>query len=293
MTPDVALAVCRFLHDSAAMMLWGAFAYVWAFVPPPLSHHIAGRLAAFRLVAVALVTVTTIMALPVQTAMIGDGWPDALDRQMLSDVISATSVGKAWVDQTAAALCLIGAQTVPSALRPAATAVTAGLVLAALASGGHALIQGGGPGIAHQANDIVHVLSAGAWVGALLPLLLILSRFDRSPFQREAVTSLRRFSVAGNVAVALAIASGIANTLFIVGWPFDWSTPYRLMLTAKIAVVLLMAIMAVANRYWFAPRIGRTDGSAVRAIGRGTLTEIALGLIAILLVAVFGPLDPN
>jgi putative copper resistance protein D len=293
MTPDIALAACRFLHDAAAMMLWGAFAYVWAFVPSPLSGHIASRLAVFRLVAVAVAAVTTIVALPIQTAVIGDGWPDALNRQMLSDVISATSAGEAWFIQGAAAILLVVAQAAPPSLRPAATAVMAGLLLAGLASSGHALMQGGGLGVMHQANDVVHVLSAGGWVGALLPLLLILSRFERSSTQREAGISLHRFSVAGHVAVALAIVSGIVNTLFIVGWPLEWSTPYRLMLTAKIAVVLLMAIVAITNRYWFAPRIGRTDGAAVRAIGRGTLIEIALGLAAILLVSVFGMLDPN
>jgi putative copper resistance protein D len=70
-------------------------------------------------------------------------------------------------------------------------------------------MQDGWPGVAHRVNDAVHVLSSGAWLGALVPLLIILWRVDI----READLALRRFSTAGHVIVALVIASGVIDTL--------------------------------------------------------------------------------
>src|SRR5690242_14171420 len=71
MTPDSLLAACRFAHDAALMALWGASVYLWALVPRGLADQIGSRLNAIRLTAVFLAVVTTIIALPVETAMIG------------------------------------------------------------------------------------------------------------------------------------------------------------------------------------------------------------------------------
>lgn len=292
MAPDSLLAACRFVQDAALMALWGASAYLWALVPPGLASQIGNRLNVVRWSAVALAVVATIAALPVGTAMIGNGWPDAVNGPMLWDVLASTNVGTAWLVQAAAVLLLAVAQMLKSRQRLAATAIASGVALASLALSGHAVMQDGWQGIVHPLNDALHVLSAGAWGGALLPLLFVLSNFGKRPFEAEAATALRRFSMVGHVVVTLTILSGIANSLFIVGWPLGWSSPYRVMLTMKIAVVLAMLMMAVTNRYWFVPRLGRARASALHAIRSGTFIEIGLGLAAVLLVSIFGMLDP-
>ncbi|TPJ35203.1 copper homeostasis membrane protein CopD [Mesorhizobium sp. B2-8-3] len=293
MTPDTLLMACRFVHDAALMLLWGGFGYLATLVPRRLAEPVAERLTIFRLTAVSLALVTTCAALPLQAAMIGDGWPDAVNGQVLGDILVSTSVGKAWLWQLSAAGALAIAQSASARLVPMATAATAALALASLALTGHAVMQDGWQGVVHPLNDILHLLAAGAWFGALLPLVLVLARFGRPAFRAETATALRRFSTAGHWAVALAILSGIGNSLFIVGWPFGWSSTYRALLTAKIAVVLVMTSVAILNRYRFVPRIGRDRASALAAIRTGTLVEIGLGLAAILLVAIFGMLDPN
>lgn len=292
MTPDTLLAVLRFLHDATLMALWGSSVYLWTLVPPGLAEQTDHRLNAFRQSAVALALVSMIFALPAQTAMIGDGWSDAVNGQVLWDVLASTNVGTAWLVQTAAGILLVAAQLVASRLRPAATATASGLGLASLALSGHAVMDGGWQGMVHPLNDVLHVLSAGAWVGALLPLLLILPGYGKAPFEAEIAIALRRFSNVGHVAVALAILSGIANSFFIVGWPVGWSSPYRTLLMAKVTVVLAMIAMATVNRYWFVPRLGRARGPALQALRTGTAVEILLAAAAILLVAIFGMLDP-
>ncbi|MBZ9671543.1 copper homeostasis membrane protein CopD [Mesorhizobium sp. ES1-3] len=294
MSPEVLLAACRFVHDSSLMALWGAFAYLAVLVPQSVAEPVAGRLMIFRLAAASLTLVTTCLVLPLQAAMIGDGWPDAINTTVLSDILASTTVGKAWLGQLFGASVLAIAQCASPGLAPKVTAATSGLALATLALGGHAVMQDGWQGILHPLNDVLHVLSAGAWFGALLPLLLVLARFGQAPFQRDATAALRRFSTAGHWAVALAILSGMGNRLFILGWqPLGWTSTYQTLLTAKIAVVFVMTALAILNRYWFVPRIGRNRTSAIAAIRTGTLIEIGLGLTAILLVSIFGMLDPS
>ncbi|TPM34402.1 copper homeostasis membrane protein CopD [Mesorhizobium sp. B2-3-5] len=292
MMPDTFLMACRFVHDAALMMLWGGFGYLAALVPRRLAGPIADRLAGSRLVAVGLALATTLLALPIQTAMIGDGWTDAVNGRVLTDVLMTTSVGTAWLAQLAAVVILVFSQLSPARFKTAATAGAAALGLAALAFSGHAVMQGGWQGVVHPLNDVLHVLAAGAWIGALPPLLIVLAQFGQPPFKAEATVALRRFSTAGHWAVALAILSGIGNSLFIVGWPLGISPTYRALLTAKIVVVFLMTAAAILNRYWFVPRLGRHRASALAAIRTGTLAEIGLGLAAILLVSIFGLLDP-
>lgn len=285
---------CRFLHDAALMLLWGSFGYLAALVPRGLSEPAAARLAGLRFAAVGLVLLTTLADLPVQTAMIGDGWPDAISAAMVASVLTSTSVGTAWQGQLAAALILALSQLSPARLKAATTAAAAALGLAVLALSGHAVMQDGWQGILHPLNDVLHVLCAGAWFGALLPLLLVLATVGQAPIQREAAAALRRFSTVGHWVVALAILTGIGNGLFILGWPpLGWRSTYQMLLTAKIGVVLVMTALAILNRYWFVPRIGRNHTSAIKAIRTGTLIEIGLGMTAILLVSIFGMLDPS
>lgn len=294
MSPDTLLTACRFVHDGALMALWGCFAYLAALVPERLAEEVAGRLVGARLVAVGLALLSTLLSLPLQAAMIGDGWQDAVNGRMLADVVASTSAGKAWLAQLAGALAVTAAQVPTGRLGLVATAAASGLALATLALTGHAVMQGGWQGILHPLNDMLHVLAAGAWFGALLPLLIVLAKFGQAASRAEASVALRRFSTAGHWAVALAILSGTGNGLFIVGWPpFGWSSTYRALLTAKIAVVLVMTAAAILNRYWFVPRIGRHREAAIAAIRTGTLAEIGLGLAAILLVSIFGIMDPG
>jgi putative copper resistance protein D len=298
MEPDAALVVCRFLHDAGAMLVWGGAAYLAVLVPAGLAADVARRLWPCAILAAAVSVAATLAMLPTEAALVGNGWSDAFGPDALSGFLFDTTGGAGWSAQAAAALMLLGAVLVPARRRLAATAAAAGLALATLALTGHAVMRDGGAGEAQRLNDMLHVLSAGAWFGALVPLAMILRRLDAhtpdAPIRdADAATALRRFSSAGHAAVALAILTGIGNTLFIVGGvPADWSSPYQAMLSGKIAVVAAMVALALANRYALVPRMGAPAGDAVRTLRRTTLVEVALGVVAIALVAAFGTLDP-
>ncbi|WP_454856026.1 copper homeostasis membrane protein CopD [Rhizobium binxianense] len=291
--PDAALVFCRFLLDGAALFLWGACAYLRVLVPEDLRRETWARLGVLRKIAVACVAATTVAMLPLRAAIIGNGWRDALDPGTLSAVLLETTVGTAWLCQAAAAVLLLGAGILPGRFHMAATASASALVLASLAVTGHAAMNGGWLGIAHQANDIVHLLAGGAWIGALLPVLLILPHLKDRQRGSQARTALIRFSTAGHVAVALVILSGVANMLLILdGLPTNWTFGYQRLLALKIRLVAAMTAIAVVNRYVFVPRMSRSAGSP-RALACGTVAEIVLALAVIGLVAWFGMLEPT
>ena len=287
--PEPALVVCRFFFDGAALFLWGAAAYLSALVPRDLQFEIWAQLGLLRRIALACLIATAIVMLPLRAAIIGDGWLDALNLDSLLGVAFDTTIGTAWLCQSAGAILLLCTSLLPHGLRIGATALASAFILASLPITGHAAMNGGWLGILHRANDVVHLLAGGAWFGALFPVLLTLSRLKESHTRDQAIAALIRFSTAGHVAVAIVILSGIVNMLLILGGPpLDWTFAYQRLLTIKIGLVAAMTLIAIANRYVFAPRLRRRHKSLVV----GTMAEILLATAVIALVAWFGTLEP-
>lgn len=297
MEPDAALIVCRFIVYSAALFVWGASAYLWALVPQALSAAVGRKLFRPQWIAAALLLAVTLAMLPLRAATIGDGWADAVSWDMINSVLFGTTVGMQLQAQIFVSCLVMAAVLSPARHRQRNTAAASALVLASFSIIGHAAMDDGWLKVFHSANDILHLLAGGAWVGALLPVILILSH-DYAPdydgeMRGEANLALRRFSRAGHLAVAVVLATGAANTLMIVhGLPVQWAMPYQLLLTVKIVLVGVMVTLAIINRYVFVPRMANKDDRGLSALRRGTIAEIVLALAVVALVAVFGMLQP-
>ena len=167
------------------------------------------------------------------------------------------------------------------------------MLLASLTLTGHAALHEGWLGLAHRTNDVIHLLAGGFWFGGLLPLLPTLGLL-RDPTRHDgAVVALRRFSTLGHGAVALVLLTGMLNAALILGrWPTAWASLYQRLLIAKILLVAAMTALALLNRYAFVPRLRDRPTDAIRSIRCMALSEVALGLGAVALVALFGLLDP-
>jgi putative copper resistance protein D len=291
-TPETALVLCRLFFDAAVILIWGSSAYLYVLVSPELASVVGDRLRWLNAVAIAIAFAATAAMLPLRTAIIGDGWADLLTPEMLGAVLTQTDVGQAWIVQ-AGCVVLLGATVVlPSSYRQMGRAVCAALVLLSLTLSGHAAMNGGWLRVMHRVNDGVHLLSGGAWLGALVPVLLILPMLGRGALQADARVAVMRFSTAGHVAVALVLLSGIANTLLVLrGVPSDWSFNYQRLLSAKIAIVAAMVLIALINRYVFVPKFARDHSLLPLKIC--VITEIVLGLTVVALVAWFGMLQPR
>jgi putative copper resistance protein D len=292
-SPETAFVATRFLFDLPAVFLWGGAIYLRLLAPTNLREHVWTKLQSLRALSTASTAVATFAALPLRMAMLGDGWADALNVRTMVDVLTGTSVGTAWIWQAAGTTALVCVSTIPSSRRRmAATAAASAFLLVGLALIGHATMDSGLLRVAHQAIDALHVLAGGAWLGALVPVMLILPLMSHERFGAEARSALIRFSTAGHFAVATVVLTGIANMLLIVGGiPSEWSLPYQILLTVKIGLVAVMVILAIVNRYWFVPRLSRLT-SALCGLKIGTVAEIALGVGVVGLVAWFGMLEP-
>ena len=89
-----------------------------------------------------------------------------------------------------------------------------------------------------------------------------------------------------------SIVTGVVNVALTSGLPLPATTPYRMLLAVKLALVAIMIVIALVNRYVVAPRL-KPEGSALRILMSTSLAEVALGAAVIALVSLFALLDPS
>jgi putative copper resistance protein D len=161
----------------------------------------------------------------------------------------------------------------------AQTALLGGAGLALLAVAGHAAaVEPGAAGAI--VVDALHLATAGAWVGALLPVALLVratsepAGADARPY---AVLAVRRFSALATGAVVVVGATGIANAIVHVGsFAGLVGTGYGRRLLLKLALVATTLAIAAVNRRRLLPAIG---GEAEH-VGRPAMRRLAKLLVA-------------
>jgi hypothetical protein len=99
-----------------------------------------------------------------------------------------------------------------------------------------------------------------------------------------------RYSNLATAAVLTILATGVVNTLNLVGSLSSFtSSEYGRLLSLKLVVFVVMLAFAAINRFVLVPRFSAMD---VGALKRNALIEPALGAVALLLVATFGTMAP-
>jgi putative copper resistance protein D len=172
---------------------------------------------------------------------------------------------------------------------------------AAVAWTGHAASTPGELGNLHLAADALHLVAASAWIGGLVPLVVLFCAARRHPalswasLVRDATT---RFSTLGIVSVATLAATGIVNAWILVGsFHALLVTEYGRLVMLKIVVFAVMLMLAAVNRFALTPRLAASTGNEPRreALGRMTRNsaiEIALGFVIFVTVGMLGTLHP-
>lgn len=257
----------------------------------------------FGLAAAGLVA-STAQILAMASAMAGVGMLD-LDRQTLIDLIAESAVGYAWLARMVA-LSLLGLAAIFLARRPSVmlglAAVSSGIATATLAWTGHGAMDEGGRGWVHLGADVIHLLAAGGWLGAIAALLLLLRPSVAADPSNLAIAhrGLERFSSVGTLLVGLILVTGIVNSWLIVGPAHISDLPtslYGQLLLAKVMLFAAMLGLAAANRFRLVPALERaiTAGDhrrALAAMRRSLVLEIACAMIILALVAWLGTLEP-
>lgn len=228
-----------------------------------------------------------------------------LDRQTFIDLIGGSAIGYAWSSRIVA-LILLGVVAIMPLRQPGVMRVSAclasGIATATLAWTGHGAADEGSIGWFHLAADMLHLLVAGAWIGAIVSLLLLVRTSQASVAESatHAYSSLHRFALTGTILVATIIATGIVNMWFLVPWARLLSLAdqdYGRLLLTKLALFAAMLGLAAANRYRLTPALGRsiaTDdrADAFAALRRSLTIELGCAAAVIALVAWLGTLSP-
>ncbi len=289
MTPYDAQVIDRFMFDTALSLVWGGGGFTLV-APRQVRTRLQTALRTPFAVCGMVACTAGAAALPIQAASIGSDWTSARQWDILAAVAFQTHAGVSLAISAAGIGVALAAATAFNRLRT--SVFLSFLALGGLATRGHSTELTGSAGWIHLLISAVHVLSATAWVGALVPFIVLLRM---STLQVDgAVAAMKGFSRLGHVAVALVLTSGIANAVLVLGrLPLDWSSPYQWKLSWKIAAALAMTCMALANRYVFVPMRGTHPITSRSLLVGGCGAEILLGLSAFALVASLGLDDPN
>jgi copper resistance protein D len=287
-----ALALCRFAHFLAAMLAFGMSAYLWLYAPERLRLALSPVVRRLALIAGLVALITAVAWLALESASMADDWSAAIDPEAIGAVLTDTAFGHAWAAHLILAAALVAVVIFEPSARWVATAVASAALLASLGLVGHAAVQTGAEGILHRVNHAVHLLTAGAWIGGLVPFAMCLSAYRRDDLRKDAVRAMMSFSFWGQFIVAAIVLSGAVNIALTSGRaPIPPTTPYRALLVAKIIIVGIMIALAIVNRYVLAPRL-KSSATALAALRLTSAAEVALGCVVIALVSVFALLDP-
>jgi copper transport protein len=208
----------------------------------------------------------------------------------------------------AAAVAVCGVAALFAARRPAGSRLA---VLGAAAAGalfvhaqaGHAETQSS-IRLLNVADQWLHIVAAGVWVGGLVWLLLGLRNLDGT----ARVVAVRRFSRLAFAAVAVIGVTGVLRAVPEVGSLGALvSTSFGVTLLIKTGLFVAMIGVAWRNRYRLLPKLAEPAlaapgvlspvmrGATAGAIGsllRSVRTEVALAAIVLAVAAVLSGLPP-
>jgi putative copper resistance protein D len=296
---EAVLVLVRLVAFAAGTVLFGAPLFMLYSLPKDEAGptHLKPALAVAGLITAAAAGA----AMVVQTGLMAGDPVAGLDPATLRDALGG-GFGISIVVRMAAgvaALALFLADKAGRHLWTTAVALGA-LALGALAWSGHGAADDETAGLVHAGADVIHLLAAGVWLGALLGFGLLLTARPRESGPITALyDALKSFAGVGSAAVATLIASGLVNSWFLVGPQHVANLADSLwggLMIAKLVLFTAMLGFAGLNRFRLTPRLAAAmaddPAGALSALRRSIALESGLGLAVLALVAALGVLAP-
>jgi putative copper export protein len=186
----------------------------------------------------------------------------------------------------------------------ACATIVAGLLLAARRCGGaasfagvavlleaghsHAFAMGDYPLTLSQA---LHLIAAGAWLGGLLPLLVVVHHAPLAVAQR----TLHRFSPLALFCVTVLAATAVLQGVELAGgFKGLVGTAYGAVLLTKAVLFAVLIALAANNRLRLTPALAGPQGErSKRALAFSVIIEIVLGLFVVFAASVLSSLEPG
>lgn len=279
----------RFVHFATLMLVLGCTLFSVWLAPGSLQRLLTQRFLFWQRGCLWLAAVSAAAMFAVQGGVMGDSWQDVV-RTEIWLAVAGTQTGAVLAWQViVACLALVIVLMQPLQQRKILLLVILQFVLAA--GIGHAAMREGALGVAQRGNHALHLLCAAMWLGGLLPVLFCM-KLARGPWRAAAIAAMMRFSWYGHFAVAGVILTGVINTLLIQGWVWPWQSHWGQGLLLKCALVALMVVIAVMNRYVLVPRLNLQSDTARQRFIALTWAEVGLGALVLAAVSLFATWEP-
>jgi putative copper resistance protein D len=138
--------------------------------------------------------------------------------------------------------------------------------------------------------EVLHVVAAGAWLGSLLPLALLIGA---APPEAGSIAS-RRYSPFGASCVSVLTTTAFWQVLVLAGGVHGLiATAYGWMILVKLALFAVLIGFAWRNRFRVTPRLSGTDSLRARvALQHSIASEAGIGLLVVLAASVLASLPP-
>ncbi|OTA20739.1 copper resistance protein CopD [Xenorhabdus beddingii] len=322
---------CRFSHFIVVMLMFGLSLFTVMLSSDHFSRLMGERLKVGILISTVLAFITSIVWFTVQAGLMGDGWHDVYVPDVWRAVL-ATSFGQVWQWQLlAAAFAVIGLFLSSTQTRNLLLLGCSVILLSSHAFIGHAAMHEGNLGLLLQANQVIHLLSAGYWFGGLWPFLLCLQllRLKKIPMRlkktselnlyrdntdtingtcagnvgsseniaaniyAESVAAMRKFSLYGHFAVFLVIVTGIVSSVILIpGWPAFNRAISEYQSMLWLKIVLVMGMVLLALINRYILVPKLKQQGCYQLLIINSWLEIILGTSALLCVAIFAMQPP-
>ena len=303
--------IVRAVHFASTAMVAGAIFFL-AFVAAPALRPVLAdppvailgkRLTATLWIALLVSALSGLMWLLLLSARIaGQPVTEALANGVVWTILRETRFGNDWIARLCLAFLLAGTLY----LRPSkahrnppshswVVLLLAACFMGSLAWSGHAGASPGIKGEIHLVSDAFHLVAVAAWVGALPPLVMLLSsalQGANNAWTGVAVVAGLRFSTMGLLSVGMLLVTGVVNTLNLAGnVPALTETEYGKLLLLKVFLFITMVCIAAVNRLRLLPRL--TSMETTRQLRRNALVEIGLATVIVFIVASLGTMPPG
>jgi len=209
----------------------------------------------------------------------------------VAPVLSRTAFGHVILMQLAALLATIVALGRGAAVLRWRLAAAMAVVATLLHAGhSHALAMAPGPSLL-LASDGLHLLCAGAWLGGLLPLLLVI----RAAPPEAGATAARYFSPMGKLCLyGLVVSAAYQGWSLLGGAAGVLGSAYGWMAIVKAALFAVLFGFAWINRYRLAPALLNAYGDgAKRVLVRSIALQTGFGLTIVIAAGLLSSLPPG
>jgi len=288
------LALMRGFFVAGALSSFGASLFTTLILIPVAgefgaepSELVSRRLRANLAVSLGVALLAGIAWLGLQTQAMAETQSFAETAAAVPSVLFGTRFGQVLCLQAAA---LAAAALFAGLSRDRLVAMLAGLAVLLEAGHSHAFAMAHGlsPLLLSQS---MHLVAAGAWLGGLLPLLVVVAHAPLDVAHRV----LKRFSPIATVSVVILAATALLQGAVLSGGLKGlFGTAYGSVLLLKLALFAALIVLAANNRLRLTPALASRNGDATRrSLALSIGIETAIGLLVVLAAAALSGLEPG